>query len=662
MKIKYLKTIGFRKFKKVFETELYDVTNITGKNRSGKSNILYAIINIILGTNLSGDEKTVLINRKCDASYGELHFIDNIGIEHVLIRGKHRYDNNKNFISLDGKVVNQEDLTTFYKDKKIFLSIINPLYFLNKKPAEKKEMVDKYLSDIKPKVIFDSLSKKEQNTLLTKYFCISMKEIYPKLSIEELENLYNEYKLQCITGKEFIEVPDKDKWKTICDNIKELKNIKYYEMLSSEEQEDFVNQNMPNICLDVAYNNLTEQEQNILEGKPTDIPSYISDLNEGIKKAENTIVALDGKIEYAQKIVDEELPKIKVFDREEELSLARQELSFLNTSQDIIDKENQKKIIEDLEKDILSKETECKELEVSMKDGKKKYLAIKNGESFTCPTCEQHIQDVSKDKTISNMKSELIAYYDRKNLLETQLIDLKSKFTIERCKYHALEGNTTVEKSKRIAVVEESIKQLESEQLEIQKWNKEVALKEKGIKNAKEDIENFNKEKKSNNELINSLNNAKKIAQKLYISYIEEKMKLAKHYLKNVNIKFYSVLKTTGEIKEDFIITYKGNSLADLSKSEFIATALEFANMFNKISETNFPIFIDDYESCADFDFIKEYSQDTQIITSKVEKGHLLKIADYNNMDICTVIKPNIKGFKTMHVKKNNFAEILKAA
>ena len=260
------------------------------------------------------------------------------------------------------------------------------------------------------------------------------------------------------------------------------------------------------------------------------------------------------------------------------------------------------------------------------------------------------------------MKSELIAYYDRKNLLETQLIDLKSKFTIERCKYHALEGNTTVEKSKRIAVVEESIKQLESEQLEIQKWNNEVALKEKGIKNAKEDIENFNKEKQSNNELINSLNNAKKIAQKLYISYIEEKMKLAKHYLKNVNIKFYSVLKTTGEIKEDFIITYNGNSLADLSKSEFIATALEFANMFNKISGTNFPIFIDDYESCADFDFIKEYSQDTQIITSKVEKGHLLKIADYNNMDICTVIKPDIKGFKTIRVKKNNFAEILEAA
>ena len=69
MKIKYLKTVGFRKFKEQFETELYDTTLITGKNRSGKSNILYAIINIFLGTNLSGNEKTNLVNNDSDASY-----------------------------------------------------------------------------------------------------------------------------------------------------------------------------------------------------------------------------------------------------------------------------------------------------------------------------------------------------------------------------------------------------------------------------------------------------------------------------------------------------------------------------------------------------------------------------------------------------------------
>ena len=72
MKINYIKTIGFRKFKDTFETELYNITNITGKNRSGKSNVLYAIINILLGTNLSGDEKATLINKNSDKLYTKI--------------------------------------------------------------------------------------------------------------------------------------------------------------------------------------------------------------------------------------------------------------------------------------------------------------------------------------------------------------------------------------------------------------------------------------------------------------------------------------------------------------------------------------------------------------------------------------------------------------
>ena len=39
MKITYLKTIGFRKFENEFETDLFDVTSITGGNAKGKTNI-----------------------------------------------------------------------------------------------------------------------------------------------------------------------------------------------------------------------------------------------------------------------------------------------------------------------------------------------------------------------------------------------------------------------------------------------------------------------------------------------------------------------------------------------------------------------------------------------------------------------------------------------
>lgn len=567
MKVNYIKTIGFRKFKKIFETDLYDITNITGKNRSGKSNVLYAIINIMLGTNLSGDEKACLINKNCDASYGELHFTDNSGVSHILVRGKHKYATKGNFITLDGKSITQTELTSFYKDKKLLLSIINPLYFLNKRPAEQKEMVDKYLSDLEPNSTF----------------------------------------------------------------------------------------------MNIAYNNLTTEEQRILEGVPRDIPTYISELNGDIKRSESVISNLNGKIEYAQNIVNEELPKPIIFEKDEELTLARQEIAFLNTNQAIVDKEKQKQTVEKLQREILDKETERNELSKSMKEGKKKYLAIKSGECSTCPTCNQKIQDESKEKTIANMKSELVDYFNKNTKLQTELKDLELKLAVERCNYHALEGDTTIEKSKKIAVLEENIKALEKEKLQIEKHNNEITIKKETIKNAKEDIKKFNEEKQLHTKCIENLNRAKKVAQKLYISYIEEKMKLAKQHLKDVSIKFYTVLKTTGEIKEDFIITYKNRPLTDLSRSETIATALEFANMFNKISRVNLPIFIDDYESCADYDFTKEYAENTQLIISKVEKGNLLTICDANS-DKCTIIKPIINKYRTMKIYKNNAASLPKAA
>ena len=93
MKITYLKTNGFRKFEDTFETEIYDITEIIGGNAKGKTTILYAIIWAFLGTNLTGDDKVWLGNKKSEGCYVELHFIDNIGNNHILIRYKNRYDN-----------------------------------------------------------------------------------------------------------------------------------------------------------------------------------------------------------------------------------------------------------------------------------------------------------------------------------------------------------------------------------------------------------------------------------------------------------------------------------------------------------------------------------------------------------------------------------------
>ena len=534
MKITYLKTIGFRKFENEFETDLFDVTSITGGNAKGKTNILYAVIWGFLGCNLTGDDKVYIGNKNTDNCYVEIHFIDNLGVNHTLKRLKNKYNNKKNFLLLDEKQISQDELTSYYSDKKLFLSIVNSNYFISRSPADQKALLDKYLPEI---------------------------------------------------------------------DIKEI------------------------------YNKLDKEEKSILEECPKNVTKYIQELNDDKKMYEDKIKNLQGKIAYAENFIGEKLDTLKTFDKQEELSLAQQELSFLKTDQKAEARNKQLKIVENLNSQINLYQNQIETLTTNMINGKKTYLSIKNEPISYCPMCKQQLSDKGRLNTIQNMKTDLENDYSNKIKLETELQEIKKNLAVEKCKLYAL-GNDNADKQKtRITEVENQIKVLEKEKSEIDQYNTSINVKRENIQKAKADIQIFNK---NIDELYSSLDSNKKakdVAQKLLINYIEAKMQHATKHLKNVGIKYYTILKDSGEIKQDFIITYKGNEFKNLSRSETIATSLEISNMLNKISGVNLPLFVDDSESCADYNFIEDFSNDTQILIAKVEKGQNLEISNYQNIE-----------------------------
>ena len=534
MKITYLKTNGFRKFEYTFETEIYDITEITGGNAKGKTTILYAIIWAFLGTNLTGDDKVWLGNKKCEGCYVELHFIDNAGNNHILIRYKNRYDSKMNFIMLDNKKIEQKDLQTFYKDKKLFLSILNLNYFLHKKPTEQKELIDNYL---------------------------------------------------------------------------------------------------PEIDIQSVYNKLSDYEKSLLEGCPTNMAQYIQELNDNKKMYENQIKTIKGKIDYAQSIIDStSIDKILIFEKDEELSLDRQQLSYLTTDKNSAIRTKQEKIVNELEKQKSTLEKQIDDIFSKMQEGKKKYLSIKNTTDVCCPLCGQKLEEQGRLTTIINMKKDLEASYDKKVKLDKDFLIIKGKLAIEKAKlYSAQSVSNNEEYPGQITTLKEKISHLEQEKMDIEKHNNIVTINQKNVMTSKEDITKFNIKIQELHGLIENIKKVKEIAQKLYINYLEEKMKYATKHLKNVKIQYYKVSKEDEILKEDFIILYKNNELKNLSRSETIATMLEIGNMLNKVANTNFPLFIDDSESCADFNFIEDYAKDTQILISRVQKGQELTISNYND-------------------------------
>ena len=538
MKISYIKTIGFRKNKETFETNLYDITSISGGNTKGKTNILYAIIWGFLGTNLTGDEKEWLGNKNSEDCLVELHFTDNSNIPHILVRYKNKYDSSKNFLVLDGKTANQKDIQNYYGDKKLFLSVLNPNYFLYKKPAEQKELLDKYL---------------------------------------------------------------------------------------------------PKIDINIVYDRLDANEKALLEGCPKNITEFISELNESKRITETKIGNLQGKIEYAQNIINSTvIEEEKTFEKAEELKFARMELSSLE-AENTFTKTRQENIVNDLNNQIADKEKQIQDLTTNMKAGKQKYLQLKAEPISYCPTCKQVLNPEGKLITINNMRTELEIAFESKQKLDIELMDLKSKHATERCKLHALESKSNLEREKHIEDLRSQIQELEQEQLEIERFNSSILSKKHTIDGAENDISLFSSQIMECSKLLENIKETKDVAQKLYINYIEEKMKFATKHLKNVSIKYYKVSKDDGVIKEDFIILYNGNELKSISRSETIATSLELCNMLNKVAKTNFPLFIDDSECCADYNFIEDYSNGTQILIARVEKGKDLTISDYKSSEAMQV-------------------------
>jgi DNA repair exonuclease SbcCD ATPase subunit len=531
MKITYIKTIGFRKFENEFETELFDITSITGGNAKGKTNILYAIVWGFLGCNLTGDDKVYIGNKNADNCYVELHFIDNMGISHTLKRLKNKYNNKKNLLLLDEKNISQEDLTSYYSDKKLFLSIVNSNYFISRSTADQKALLDKYL---------------------------------PEIDINEI------------------------------------------------------------------YNKLDDEDKSILEGCPRNVIQYIQELNDNKKIYEDKIKNLQGKIAYAENYISEKLDSSKTFDKQEELSLAMQELSFLKSDQKVEARKRQQKIVDNLNSQIITYQNQIDILNTNMIDGKKTYISIKNEPVSYCPMCKQKLSDEGRLVTIKNMKDSLENDYSKKIKLETELQELKRNLAVEKCKLYALGNENLDDQNNRTKELENQIKLLEQEKSEIDQYNTSINIKKENIQKAKDDIQIFKKNIDDLYDNIDSNKKAKDVAQKLLINYIEAKMQFATKHLKNVNIKYYTILKDSGEIKQDFIITYKGNDFKNLSRSETIATSLEISNMLNKISGVKLPLFIDDSESCADYDFIEDFSNDNQIFIAKVEKGKSLEIADYS--------------------------------
>lgn len=577
LEVRKISMHGFKNHEDLAEFDLGTLTKVSGGNGKGKTTIGEAITWALLGTDLVGNERatTRLVNHNCKDVYVELDFIFEAEVLNLVRRRK----GSTTTIYLNDKLVKQNDLVKYYREKELLLSILNPIYFPGLAPKDAKAILESVLEEVSKEDVYEELDEKIVKTL--KDTRLGNVNLYLESQrdrgreVEEELQYWNGFK----EGKqEDIEIPgavefDKAPLEALNLKLKELSNEKVtilHDVSSSLAE---------NMRLSKELGEINTQIDTIRKSKPSLID--VSDLEtkvirlranykdkaKMIRTSNNTVTCpkCETVIDMDEKVkakVSKELEAIKVKGK-----VAADELKAITESNVIVGAEyevQRKEILEGLEFEVNRLEEDIGKLDVSK-------LQKEN---------EEHVK--AQEDEINR----------RKIILMGQIIALEKE--------------------------EQQAEYANKEHVDLLKRKEEVEAK---VKEATENIKELEEEQ---------------LQIKLYIDYAKQfaakrldiQSKQINEHLDKVTIQFEKIIQSTGEIKPDFKILYDSKEFAVLSNSERIKAGLEIAKLLMIVSGLYAPIFIDNAESITEIP-----KMDTQLIEARVEAGKELTVEEVKTFE-----------------------------
>jgi DNA repair exonuclease SbcCD ATPase subunit len=158
-----LRVCGFKCFAEPAEFAFGDLSAITGGNGQGKSSIADAIAYALTGTPYFGEGRL-------DRLYAEgakrmrvaldMRFPD--GRAHTLVRERVK---DQTSLVYDGLPVRQSDLTVMFGEKDLFLSIFNPLHFTEALGEGGRSLLERYLPAVPHERVLEALDETDRALL-----------------------------------------------------------------------------------------------------------------------------------------------------------------------------------------------------------------------------------------------------------------------------------------------------------------------------------------------------------------------------------------------------------------------------------------------------------------------------------------------------------------
>ena len=582
---------GFKSYEEPTELVFGNPTVITGGNGRGKSSIADAIAFAVTGCPFFGERGIDRLHNENNPDAAiRMCFVDETGTLHELNRTRRK---NRMTITYDGYEIRQLDLADLFGERDVFLSILNPLYFIEELGEDGKKLLERYLPTIPHETVLSQLSEPVREHL--KNETILSPEGSLKRCREEIRSL--EERITYLRGQ---------------------KDLAASQGESHEQAEQEVT-----LQADLLRREIAELEQR-----------QFSSMD--VSAMQERLVELSGRYEEAARDERADTSKLR-----EQLQLLREKIARREVEK------YQSKFTEAL----AEASARVKDLGVRYQRENAAYKAFHAG--MECPACHRSVTEQSLSEVQAALKKVLSELYaagseQRAQLIELQEMDKKAADTFARFKEDDLGkwAAEAAEMEQRCAsLAEQASAETECLRAEIQTLTADLEygnlsqaeydrlgtcreeLRQSEAKIAAlqtmtaAQLPDFDREIAQANASIAEIK--RKMAD--VIAYISKRAELIFSQLKmnRVEISLYDVVKSTGEVKDTFKFQYGGRRYDRLSLSEKIRAGMEVSELMKRLTGRNYPVFVDNMESVDDLANVRPTGQ---IIMAKCVSGAALQV------------------------------------
>lgn len=582
---------GFKSYEEPTELVFGNPTVITGGNGRGKSSIADAIAFAVTGCPFFGERGIDRLHNENNPDVAiRMCFVDETGTLHELNRTRRK---NRMTITYDGYEIRQLDLADLFGERDVFLSILNPLYFIEELGEDGKKLLERYLPTIPHETVLSQLSEPVREHL--KNETILSPEGSLKCCREEIRSL--EERITYLRGQ---------------------KDLAASQGESHEQAEQEVTLQAGLLRREIAE---LEQRQ-------------FSSMD--VSAMQERLVELSGRYEEAARDERADTSKLR-----EQLQLLREKIARREVEK------YQSKFTEAL----AEASARVKDLGVRYQRENAAYKAFHAG--MECPACHRSVTEQSLSEVQAALKKVLSELYaagseQRAQLIELQEMDKKAADTFARFKEDDLGkwAAEAAEMEQRCAsLAEQASAETECLRAEIQTLTADLEygnlsqaeydrlgtcreeLRQSEAKIAALQDMTAAQLPDFDREIAQANANIAEIKRKMadVIAYISKRAELTFSQLKmnRVEISLYDVVKSTGEVKDTFKFQYGGRRYDRLSLSEKIRAGMEVSELMKRLTGRNYPVFVDNMESVDDLANVRPTGQ---IIMAKCVSGAALQV------------------------------------